>query len=384
MALTLALGGCKEPKKVVEPKVPEVMIRTVKAQKMAMQQSLPGRTLAYMISEVRPQVDGIIQQRLFTEGQEVQAGQVLYQIDPRPYQARYDSAKAELARARAAVLAARPKAQRYANLVKIDAISKQDGDEALADLREKEAEVVAAEAALQSAKIDLDYTRIEAPISGNIETSAFTPGALVTAGQQQALTTIQQLDPIYVDVTQTSAQLLALRKQIASGALKAVDGKAEVRILLEDGSTYPRNGTLEFISTSVDRGTGNVTLRAVVPNPDHLLLPGTYVRAVLPVAVDDLAILVPQNAVSRNNKGEATVMVVVDGNKVDQKTIQVSEALKNQWRVSGGLKVGDKLIVAGGSEVRAGETVKVLDADALRKDDDKDDKKDQTKKTDRT
>ncbi|MFT4255588.1 MAG: efflux RND transporter periplasmic adaptor subunit, partial [Pseudoxanthomonas sp.] len=323
------------------------------------EQTLPGRTVAYMVSDVRPQVGGIIQKRLFTEGQEVKAGQVLYQIDPASYQAAYDSARGTLAQAEAAVLSSRPQAERYANLLAIDAVSKQDADDATATLRQNEAAVVAARASLQSAKINLGYTRVTAPISGRIGTSTYTPGALVTAEQTTALATIQQLDPIYVDVTQTSAQLLALRRQFDSGALRMVDGKVEVNIVLEDGSTYEHAGTLEFVGSSVDTGTGNVTLRAVVPNPDHLLLPGAYVRAVLPMAVNDKAVLVPQGAVTRNTKGEATVKLVGDDGKVVERVIEVGDAIKDQWVVTGGLKAGEKLIVEGGSKVSAGQSVTV-------------------------
>ncbi|WP_066092281.1 efflux RND transporter periplasmic adaptor subunit [Xanthomonas massiliensis] len=360
LALLVALAACsRHAEQTATPAV--VGVQTVATQRLEKQQTLAGRTVAHMVSEVRPQVGGIIQKRLFTEGQEVKAGQVLYQIDPATYQAAYDSAKGQLAEAEAAVLASRPQVQRYDALVKLDAVSKQDADNAVSTLRQNEAAVLAARAALQSAKINLDYTRISAPISGRIGTSAYTPGALVTAGQDTALTTIQQLDPIYVDVTQTSAQLLALRKQLASGALKAIDGKAQVQIVLEDGSTYAHPGTLEFVGTSVDTGTGNVVLRAVVPNPDALLLPGTYVRAVLPMAVDDNAILVPQSAVTRNTKGEATVLLVGADNKVEQRVVQADTALKDQWVIGAGLKAGEKLIVQGGSKVKAGDTVEVQD-----------------------
>lgn len=359
LSLVLLLAACSSEQAAAPP--PEVGVQTITAQRLEKQQTLAGRTVAYMVSEVRPQVGGIIQKRLFTEGQEVEAGQVLYQIDPATYQAAYDSAKGQLAQAEAAVLSSRPQAQRYDALVKLDAVSQQDADDARAMLRQNEASVVAARAALQGAKINLDYTRITAPISGRIGTSAYTPGALVTAGQDTALTTIQQLDPIYVDLTQTSAQLLALRKQLASGALKAIDGKAQVRIVLEDGSTYAHPGTLEFVGTSVDTGTGNVVLRAVVPNPDALLLPGTYVRAVLPMAIDDNAILVPQSAVTRNTKGEATVLLVGDDGKVEQRVVQAATALKDQWVISAGLKAGEKLIVQGGSKVGAGDAVQAKD-----------------------
>lgn len=358
-ALTSVLAACKS--EAPPPQMPQatVTVQAVTTQPLALEQSLPGRTVAYMVAEVRPQVGGIIQKRLFTEGQEVKAGQVLYQIDSASYRASYDSARGALAQAEAAVLSAGPKAARYRELVAIDAVSKQDVDDADAALRQYEAAVVAAKAALQAAQINLDYTRIRAPISGRIGTSTYTPGALVTASQTSALTTIQQLDPIYVDVTQTSAQLLALRKQLDSGALKAVDGKVKVKVLLEDGSTYDREGTLAFVGTSVSTGTGNVTLRAVVPNPDALLLPGTYVRAVLPMAINESAILVPQSAVTRNTKGEATVKLAGDDGKVIERVVQLGDAIKDQWLVTAGLQAGDKLIVEGGSRVSAGQPVQI-------------------------
>ena len=355
------LAGCKPQQQGGMPpqRTPVVQVQPVAVQPLVMEQSLAGRTAAHMVSEVRPQVGGIVLKRLFTEGQSVKAGQVLYQIDPRSYEASLESAKGQLAQSEAAVQAARPKAERYKNLVQIDAISKQDGDDALATLRQNEASVVSARAAVKAAQINLEYTRVTAPISGRIGTSTYTPGALVTANQTAALTTIQQLDPIYVDVTQTSAQLLALRKQIASGALKAVDGKVPVKILLEDGSLYAQQGTLEFVGTSVDTGTGNVSLRAVVPNPDGLLLPGTYVKAVMPSAVNEKAILVSQSVVTRNTKGEPVVKLVGDDGKVQERLIQTADAIKDQWVVSGGLQTGDKLIVGGGSNLRAGQAVQI-------------------------
>ncbi len=358
MATVLLVAGCSSEQAPPQQQA-SVGVQVLAAQKLDVQQTLPGRTVAYMTSDVRPQISGIIQKRLFTEGQEVKAGQVLYQIDPRSYQAAYDSANGDLAQAEAAVLSAKPKAERYQKLVALDAVSKQDGDDAIATLREDEAAVLAAKAAVQTAKINLDYTRITAPIAGRIATSTYTPGALVTASQDTALTTIQQLDPVYVDVTQTSAQLLALRKQLDSGALKSVDGKVPVSITLEDGSTYAHQGTLEFVGTSVDTGTGTVTLRAVVPNPDGLLLPGTYVNAVLPMAVNQNAILVPQSAVTRNTKGEAVVKLVGSDGKVEERVVQVGDALKDQWVVTSGLKAGEKLIIDGGSKVASGQTVAI-------------------------
>lgn len=356
LMLAACLAACSKSEAPAQQQA-TVSVQTISTQRLAMDQTLPGRTVAYMTSEVRPQISGIIQKRLFTEGQQVKAGQVLYQIDPATYQAAYDSARGELAQAEAAVLSARPKALRYQNLVKLDAVSKQDGDDAIATLRADEAAVIAAKAALQSARINLDYTRIAAPISGRIATSTYTPGALVTASQDTALTTIQQLDPIYVDLSQSSAQLLALRRQLDAGALKSVDGKAQVSVTLEDGSSYAHTGTLEFVGTSVETGTGNVTLRAVVPNPDGLLLPGMYVRAVLPMAINDSAILVPQSAVTRNTKGEATVKLVGSDHKVIERVVQTGSAIKDQWVVTAGLKAGEQLVVEGGSKVSAGQSV---------------------------
>ena len=354
------LAGCTQKQGGMPPqRTPVVQVQPIAVQSLVMEQALVGRTAAHMVSEVRPQVGGIVLKRLFAEGQSVKAGQVLYQIDPRSYEASLESAKGQLAQSEAAVQAAKPKAERYKNLVQIDAISKQDGDDALATLRQNEAAVVTAKAAVKTAQINLDYTRVTAPISGRIGTSTYTPGALVTANQTNALTTIQQLDPIYVDVTQTSAQLLALRKQIASGALKAVDGKVPVKIMLEDGSLYAQQGTLEFVGTSVDTGTGNVSLRAVVPNPDGLLLPGTYVKALMPSAVNEKAILVSQSVVTRNTKGEPVVKLVGEDGKVQERLIQTAEAIKDQWVVTSGLAAGEKLIVGGGSSLQAGQAVQI-------------------------
>ncbi len=354
----LALSACRSDAPL-PPSTPTVGVQAVTTQRLDMQQSLPGRTVAYMVSDVRPQVGGIIRKRLFTEGQNVKAGQALYEIDPRFYQAAYDNAAATLAQAEASVLSAKPKAQRYKELQQIDAISEQDSDDALATLRQAEAAVLAAKASLQTARINLDYTRITAPIAGRIATSSYTPGALVTANQETALTTIQQLDPIYVDVAQTSAQLLALRKQMDSGALKAVNGKTQVQIVLEDGSTYAHPGTLEFVGTSVGTGTGNITLRAVVPNPSGLLLPGAYVRAVLPMAVNEHAILVSQSVVSRNTRGEAVVKLVGSDDKVSERVVQAGDAIKDQWVITDGLQAGERLVVEGGSKVAAGDAVQV-------------------------
>lgn len=356
----LGLAACTQTAEPA-PMQPEVGVVTVTTQRLVLDNVLPGRTRAYQTSDVRPQVGGILLRRLFTEGADVKAGQVLYEIDAAPYQAAYDAAKAELAQAEADVLAARPKAERYRNLVALDAVSKQDGDDAAATLRKAEAAVLAARAALRTARINLGYTRITAPIPGRIGTSASTPGALVTAQQETALATIQQLDPIYVDVTQSSAQLLKLRRQLDDGRLKAVNGKAVVSIQLEDGSPYARTGTLEFVGASVDETTGSVTLRAVVPNPEHLLLPGMYVKAVLPMAVDEQAVLVPQQAVSRDTRGQATALVVGADGKVAQRVLGVSQTYGDRWVVTSGLRAGDKVIVEGTQKVAIGQAVKAVE-----------------------
>ncbi|MFA4684829.1 efflux RND transporter periplasmic adaptor subunit [Xanthomonas perforans] len=368
-AATTLMAACSSRQPPQMPQT-QVGVQTLKAQRLAVDQTLSGRTVAYVTSDVRPQVGGILRKRLFTEGQDVQAGQVLYEIDPASYQAAYDTAKGDLAQAEAAVLSARPKAQRYQTLVGLDAVSKQDGDDALATLRSNQAAVVAAKASLQTARINLDYTRITAPVSGRIGTSSYTPGALVSAGQSEVLATINQLDPIYVDVTQSSAQLLQLRRQLDAGQLKAVDGKAEVTLQLEDGSTYAHSGTLEVVDAAVDTATGTVKLRAVVPNPERVLLPGMYVTAKLSMAVDEQAILVPQQAISRNSKGQAVAMVVDSDNKVAQRVLTTGDAIGDKWVVRQGLKAGDKVIVQGlqkasvGAEVRAVEVSQTAAADS--------------------
>lgn len=364
LAIVLALTACSRQQPTFAMPQAEVTAITVKPESLAIDSELPGRTSAYQSSDVRPQVGGILRKRLFSEGADVKAGQVLYEIDPATYQAAYDTASGDLAKAEASVISARPKAERYRSLVALDAVSKQSGDEALAALREAQASVIAAKASLQSAKINLNYTRIAAPISGRIGTSTSTPGALVTADQSAALATINQLDPILVDVTQSSAQLLQLRRQLDAGALKAVAGKAQVRIVLEDGSTYAHAGTLEFVGASVDKTTGNVQLRAIVPNPGKLLLPGMYVKAVLSMATNEQALLIPQQSVSRNAKGEAVALVVGEDAKVQQRVLELGQAVGDRWSVRSGLKAGEKVVVEGGQKVKAGDSVKVADSRA--------------------
>ncbi|WP_220814602.1 efflux RND transporter periplasmic adaptor subunit [Pseudomonas paralcaligenes] len=341
---TLVLTGCQESAPPPAAETPRVGVVTLQAQPYTLTTELPGRTSAYRIAEVRPQVDGIIQKRLFAEGSEVKVGQQLYQIDPSVYQASYKSAQATLASTQSL-------AERYKDLVSDQAVSKQAYDEA-------HAARLQAEAALERARIDLRYTKVLAPISGRVGRSAVTEGALVNNGQSTALATIQQLDPIYVDVTQATKDLLRLRRDLESGKLqKAGENAAKVKLTLEDGSAYAHEGTLEFSEVSVDEGTGSVTLRAVFPNPDHLLLPGMFVHAQLGSAVNQQAILAPQQGVTRDPKGQATALVVGEGNKVELRKLQAERTAGNRWLVSEGLKPGDKLITEGLQFIKPGDEV---------------------------
>lgn len=361
LPLLLALAACSADR-TDAPAMPEVGVIIASAQPLALQQTLPGRAVPFEISEVRPQIGGLIRQRLFTEGQQVKAGQLLYQVDPAPYQAAFDTARGQLAQAEATVLSAQPKAERTRALVSMDAASKQDADDATSALKQAQANVIAARAALQAARINLDYTRVTAPIDGRIGTSSVTAGALVAAGQDTALTTIQRLDPVYLDVTQSSTQMLALRKRLDAGLVKAIDGKAQVKVLLEDGSTYAHEGTLEFVGSAVDPGTGNVKLRAVIPNPDGLLLPGMYLKAVLPMATDARALLVPQKAVVRNERGEPLLRLLDAKDHVVERRVSTGQVVGNQWQITGGLKAGERVIVSNGSAVSLGQQVKAVAA----------------------
>jgi len=366
-----ALGACsKSGNQAPAATQAEIGYVVLQTQRQAVTTELPGRTTAYLAADIRPQVGGIIQKRLFKEGANVKAGQPLYQIDPSTYQAALDSAKASLLKAEATLASSRLKAQRYAELDKIDAVAKQDNDDAQSALRQNQADVEVQKAALKTAAINVEFTRILSPISGRIEKSSVTPGALVTASQTTALTTVQQIDPIYVDVTQSTVDLLRLKRELASGQIKkSGDNAAQVRILLEDGTTYDRAGKLEFAGLSVDTGTGMITLRAVVPNPDGILLPGSYVRAVLEEGVDEQALLVPQKAVSRDQTGAATALVIGAGGKVEQRIVVTARAVGNSWWITKGLQPGDKLIVDGLQKVRAGDTPRAVDVtDTLQKD----------------
>lgn len=358
----MMMTGCgKKPAAPPPSGPPEVGVVTVKTEKVALTTELPGRTTPFMIAEVRPQVGGIIQKRLFTEGSDVQAGQVLYQIDPASYQAVFASAKASEARAEANLIPARLKEERYKDLVKIKAVSQQDYDDAYASLKQAEADVASNKAAVETARINLAYTKVTAPISGRIGRSTVTNGALVTANQQAALATIQQLGSIYVDVTQSSAELLRLKRNLASGQLKSSGAaQAKAKLVLEDGTVYPLPGTLKFSEVTVDQSTGSITLRAIFPNPKQTLLPGMFVRAILEEGVNEHAILVPQRGVTRNPKGEAMVMVVGAEEKVEPRVIKVVQTVGDNWLVSEGLKAGDRIIVEGLQKARPGTPVKAV------------------------
>src|SRR5450631_2559637 len=364
IAVGLTLNGCGKSKAAaILPQAPpaEVGVIVVQPQRVALTTELSGRTSANLIAEVRPQVNGIIQKRVFTEGSDVKAGQVLYQIDPSTYQAAFASAKAVQARAEANLIPARLKAGRYKDLVVIKAVSQQDYDDAYALLKQAEADVASTKAAVQTAQINLTYTKVTAPISGRIGRSTVTDGALVTASQPAALATIQQLSSMYVDVTQSSADLLRLKQNLASGLLKNYKtSQARVKLVLEDGSAYQLPGTLKFSEVTVDQSTGSITLRAIFPNPKQTLLPGMFVRAILEEGVDESAILIPQRGVTRNPKGEATVLVVGAGEKVEQRIIKVSRTVADNWLVSDGLKAGDRVILEGLQKARPGSPVKAV------------------------
>ena len=355
-----ALVGCGKKPAGPPPMGPTaVSVLVLRAQPVTLQSDLPGRTSPFQISDVRPQINGIIQARLFKEGSNVRAGQVLYRIDPAPYQAALDQSLAQLANARAALVTAKLKAERYADLVKINAVSHQDADDATAAYGQDLATVQQQQAAVEAARINLNYTKITAPISGRIGTSAFTVGALVTNGQTNALTTIQALDPIYVDVTQTAAELLALRSEMARGGGGAAPS-AKVHLLLPDGTDYPLPGRLQFTDVTVDQNTGSVTLRAIFPNPKGVLLPGMYVRAQVIEGVDNAGILAPQQAVTHDEKGAATALVVGANGKAEARMLQLGGAVGNQWQVLGGLTAGDHLIVVGAQNAKPNTPVKVL------------------------
>ncbi|PIC01355.1 efflux RND transporter periplasmic adaptor subunit [Caulobacter sp. X] len=361
IALTLAACGQKGGAAGMGMGGPtEVGYIVAQSQTVGLTTELSGRTSAFLVSDVRPQVGGVIKARLFEEGAIVHAGQSLYQIDPATYQATYNSAAASLAQAQAQALSAKLKADRYKTLVESGAVSKQDNDDAQAAAAQTAAAVAVQKAALDTARINLNYTKVAAPITGRIGKSAVTPGALVTANQATALATVQDLSKIYVDLTQTSAELLKLKQQFASGKLGRTNS-ATVTLKLEDGSTYPTPGTLEFSDVTVDPGTGSVTLRAVFPNPNGVLLPGMYVRAALSQGVASGGILVPQTAISRDPKGGATV-TLVGAKGPETRPVTLGQTVGDKWLITSGLQPGDKVIVEGLQKVRPGAPIKAVPA----------------------
>ena len=349
VALATLLSGCKKEEAAPAAQAPQVGVVTLQTQAYTLTSDLPGRTTAYRIAEVRPQVNGIILKRLFKEGSEVKEGQQLYQIDPSVYEATLASAQANLQSTRSL-------ADRYKQLVNEQAVSRQEYDDA-------SAKRLQAEASLRSAQIDLRYTKVLAPLTGRIGRSSVTEGALVNNGQTEAMAVIQQLDPIYVDVTQSSAELLKLRRELESGQLQKVgDNAAKVTLTLEDGSTYAKEGRLEFSEVSVDQTTGSVTLRAVFPNPEHNLLPGMFVHARLAAGVNSAAILAPQQGVTRDLKGQPTALIVNKDNKVELRQLKASRTVGSDWLIEEGLNPGDRLITEGLQFVKPGVEVKVSEA----------------------
>ena len=347
--LVSLLTACKDkPAAPAARPAPEVGVYVVAAQDAPLKLELPGRLSASQVAEIRPQVGGLVLKRLFTEGTRVAAGQPLYQLDAASFEAERARAAAALQKAQAQLAAARVKATRDTELLRADAISRQAADDSEAGLRQAEADVAVAQAALSAAAVQLQRARIVAPISGRIEVSTVTPGALVTANQTQALTTIQQLDPMHVDIVQSSAELLSLRRQLGGQS-----ASREVQLVLEDGSVHALPATLQFSGLKVDPGTGSVTLRAVVPNPQGTLLPGMLVQARVLAGVDRDVLLVPQQGVSRTPTGAATALVVGEGNKVERRQLTLARDVGNQWLVSSGLKVGDRVIIEGVQRARA-------------------------------
>lgn len=352
------LSGCSEPAPQAQaaPGLPEVGVYQIQSQSLALVTELPGRTTDFRQAEIRPQVSGILQKRHFTEGQQVSAGELLYQIDPAPYQAALATAEANLSRAQAAATNAEQRLKRLQGLIASQVVSQQDVDDARATVLQAEAEVQAAAAQRQVARINLDYTRITAPIAGQIGRSMVTEGALLTANQGEVLATIRQLDPIYVDLTQSSSELLQLRRQLSGAQQQAVS----VKLALEDGSQYPAAGELQFSEASVDPSTGMVTLRAVFPNPDRLLLPGMFVRASLAQAEQSNVVLVPQAAVQRLPKGATQVLVVNNEQQVEARQITLGRSHQQYWVVQDGLAAGERVVVAGLQKVQPGAQVNAV------------------------
>ena len=364
LAGTALLAGC-EKKAAPPPPMHQVGFITIHTQPVLRTTDLPGRTAAVVTSDIRPQVSGVILKRLFVEGGDVQAGQQLYQIDPAPYQAAYDSAVATMMHDKAQLATDQAQANRYRPLAAAQAVSAQAYENALATVKEDEANVASAKAAIETAQINVNYTKMYSPISGTIGASSVTPGALVTADQTTPLATVTQLDPIYVDLNESSTTWLRLKQEADSGQLEtSADGSAKVTLTLEDGSTYSLPGKLQFAEVNVDQSTGTVLVRALFANPQHLLLPGMYVHAELEEGVNKDGILVPQQAVSHNTHGDATVLMLNAKNVVSEKIIQISGNVGNDWVVTGGLAPGDRVIVDGLQNATDGATVSPVDETA--------------------
>jgi membrane fusion protein (multidrug efflux system) len=360
LGIVCTVVGCKPPSPPPKP-IPEVAFQTVVLERAVLTTELPGRTSAYLVAEIRPQVNGIIQKRFFQEGANVKAGSILYQIDPAPYRAAVNQAEASLAASEAGLSAVQSRADRLQKLVKTHAVGEQEADEAQANNEKSLTSVAVAKAALVSARVNLAYTPIKAPITGRIGMSNVTVGGMVTAYQPAALAMIQQLDPIYVDVTQSSAERLRLRRSLENGHIKSNDESSKkVKLILEDGTQYPLEGKLQFRDVTVESSTGAVTLRLVFPNPNFVLLPGMFVRAVVEDGIDEHAILAMQQGITRDTKGNAIALVLDSSNKVEQRTLVADRTIGDKWLVTSGLVPGDRVIVEGSQKVRPGLTVKAV------------------------
>lgn len=360
------LTACDRHAPAPTPKAPHpVGVVTLRSQSLPVNSALPGRVSAFRVADVRPQVSGIILQRNFVEGSHVLAGESLYQIDPASYQAALDSARGDLAKATAAATQAHLTSNRYRALIKTHYVSQQDYDTAVANAQQADAQVQAQKAVVRQARINLNYTKVTSPISGIIGQSAVTEGALVTENQSSALATVQQLDPVYIDVTQSSDDFLALKNEMEKGQIKQQHGQADVMLQLDNGRLYPRKCQLEFSDVTVDQTTGSITVRAVCPNPDNTLLPGMFVRAHLTEGVRTDVLLVPQQAITRTPRGDATAMVVDSHNQAQLRRVQAAQATGNQWRVTAGLSAGDRVIVTGQLMLRPGMTVEPTEDDSM-------------------
>jgi len=371
LASAIVLSGCEQNQQATAATAPQpIPVGVVKltSQPLTLTKELPGRVTASQVAQIRPQVNGIIQTRLFTEGAEVEKGQALYQIDPATFEAQIATSKAAITKAKANIANAKAKSDRYSELLEIKAVSQQDFDEADANYKSAQADLLTAQAQLKTAQININYSKVSSPISGQIGKSTVTAGALVSANQATALATVTQLDPIYIDLTQSSSELTRLKKAIANGELsKDLAAQSKVELQMEDGSVYPHQGTLQFSEVIVDPSTGSVTLRAEFPNPEKLLLPGMYVRAVIVEGIKTNAILVPQRGVSRNSKGEPTAMVVSKNSTVEARILKTDRTVGSKWLVTSGLNDGDQVIVEGLQKIAPGAPVNAVPAESIAK-----------------